>query len=225
MPVQSRNPRYPAGPPIDNRLSFNGLTLPRPVAHRLPFNWKQGFSVIQPNVPYIGQWRASQVQTAATQTVPTLLSEGRRQAVFPTIQSGPRLRLLLVEDNPVDAMRIRQLMARTKTAAFAIDSVACLGAAAERLTAGGADLVLLDLDLPDSLGLATFAALAATAPTVPVVVLCRPGDEPLGMEAVQLGAQPGLAAGPQGRRQAPRDRQTAGGRAARRRRSRRRPGG
>jgi diguanylate cyclase (GGDEF)-like protein len=95
----------------------------------------------------------------------------------------------LVEDNPVDAMRIRQLLARAKGADFSIDSVGCLVAAAERLAGGPIDLVLLDLDLPDSVGLATFAALSTAAPSVPVVVLCRPPDEAQGVEAVRLGAQ------------------------------------
>jgi diguanylate cyclase (GGDEF)-like protein len=95
----------------------------------------------------------------------------------------------LVEDNPGDAMRIRQLASRARSARFSVDSVGSLGAAIERLGLGSIDVVLLDLDLPDSLGLTTLGTLSAAAPAVPVVVLGRSGEEALGVEAVRLGAQ------------------------------------
>jgi diguanylate cyclase (GGDEF)-like protein len=86
-------------------------------------------------------------------------------------------------------MRVRQLLARTKGTTFAIDSVATLYAGVERLAAVPFDLILLDLDLPDSLGLDTLTSLAAASPSTPIVVLCRPTDEALGLESVQAGAQ------------------------------------
>ncbi|MDX2056853.1 MAG: diguanylate cyclase response regulator [Gemmatimonadales bacterium] len=100
-----------------------------------------------------------------------------------------RYRVLLVEDNPVDAMRIRQLLARSRTASFEVESQASLAVAQERAVAGDIDLILLDLDLPDSLGLDTYATLAAAVPQVPIVILSRPADEELAIEAVQAGAQ------------------------------------
>jgi diguanylate cyclase (GGDEF)-like protein len=100
-----------------------------------------------------------------------------------------RYRVLLVEDNPVDAMRIRQLLARARTATFEVESIATLGLAQERACAGGIDVVLLDLDLPDSLGLTTYASFACVAPHLPVVVLTRATDEALAFDAVQQGAQ------------------------------------
>ena len=96
---------------------------------------------------------------------------------------------MLVEDNPVDAMRMRQLLARAKTVAFDVDSVACLDHAVRRVPAGGVDIILLDLDLPDSIGPDTYTAMACAAPAVPIIVLCRGGDESLGIAAVGHGAQ------------------------------------
>lgn len=114
---------------------------------------------------------------------------GRVRPEASAVRSAPRLRLLLVEDNPIDAMRVRQLLSRTKGATFSIDSVASLQAGIERLVTVAFDLVLLDLDLPDSLGLDTVTSLAAASPATPIVVLCRPTDEAVGLEAVQAGAQ------------------------------------
>lgn len=80
------------------------------------------------------------------------------------------LTVLLVEDNPIDAMRMRQLMARARTSHFAVESVARLHTAEERLACSGVDLVLLDLSLPDSVGLGTYLSLAHLAPSLPVIV-------------------------------------------------------
>lgn len=107
----------------------------------------------------------------------------------PTSRTVPSVRLLLVEDNPVDAMRLRQLLARARSASFEVESVGTLDQACRRLAADPPDLVLLDLDLPDSIGAETHGAVSCAAPAVPVVVLCRGGDESLGIAAVGHGAQ------------------------------------
>ncbi len=117
---------------------------------------------------------------------PLLIGRPRLAAGAPPKGS---LTVLLVEDNPIDAMRMRQLLARARSSHFAVESVASLHAAEERLARRGVDLVLLDLNLPDSVGLDTYSSLAHLAPSLPVIVLTSPEDESVGFEAIQLGAQ------------------------------------
>ncbi|MBX3147613.1 MAG: diguanylate cyclase response regulator [Gemmatimonadales bacterium] len=105
------------------------------------------------------------------------------------LPASPLIHVLVVEDNPVDAMRIRQLLARSRTARFVVESAATLAAAEERVTTGSVEAVLLDLDLPDSLGLATYTALAGLVPHLPVVILSRSSDEAVALQAIRLGAQ------------------------------------
>lgn len=64
-----------------------------------------------------------------------------------------------------------------------------LSQALSRLTQGGIDAVLLDLDLPDSKGMVTFERTYAFAPDVPVVVLTDEEDEEVAVSTVQGGAQ------------------------------------
>ena len=64
-----------------------------------------------------------------------------------------------------------------------------LSEALARLTQGGIDAILLDLELPDSQGMATFDRTYAFAPDVPVIVLTNEEDEDLGTGTVQGGAQ------------------------------------
>ncbi len=118
---------------------------------------------------------------------PMLNGRPRLAAVGPTPNGS--LTVMLVEDNPIDAMRMRQLLARARSSHFVVESVASLHAAQDRLARGGIDFVLLDLNLPDSVGLDTYSSLAQAAPSLPVIVLTGPDDESIGFKAIQLGAQ------------------------------------
>ena len=53
---------------------------------------------------------------------------------------------------------------------------------------GRFDVILLDLNLPDSLGLTTFLRLQPKAGLQPIIVLVGQADEDLGVEAVERGA-------------------------------------
>ena len=55
--------------------------------------------------------------------------------------------------------------------------------------------MLLDLSLPDSQGLETFAKVYAHSPTVPIIVLTGNDDHDLALKAVKSGAQDYLVKG------------------------------
>jgi two-component system cell cycle response regulator len=76
-----------------------------------------------------------------------------------------------------------------------VESATELGEALRRLSRGGIDVVLLELSLPDSEGMATFERTFAFAPEVPVVVLTDGYDEDLAVSTVQAGAQDYLVKG------------------------------
>jgi CheY-like chemotaxis protein len=100
---------------------------------------------------------------------------------------GP-LRLLVVEDNPSDVELIRARLASVQSGrAFEIESVDRLATALRRLKS--ADVILLDLGLPDTGGLDAVIRLASEAPEIPFVVLTGRDDSELGLRAVREGAQ------------------------------------
>ena len=76
-------------------------------------------------------------------------------------------KILLVEDNPGDARLLSEALAGAAGVSFELEQVDQLSAGVERLAQGGVDLVLLDLSLPDCVGLETFARAHAAAPDVP----------------------------------------------------------
>ena len=105
------------------------------------------------------------------------------------------LSVLLIEDNPGDARLIRELLARDGGGRFRLQIADHLAAGLAHLDPGGFDAVLLDLDLPDSQGLATLTQMLAHSPHLPVIVLTGLDDEALAVQAVGLGAQDYLIKG------------------------------
>ncbi len=95
---------------------------------------------------------------------------------------------LLVEDNRIEARSTQHSLAAKKEASIEVEWVDQLGLALERLEQGGIDVILLDLNLPDSRGLETFTRLYDRFPDVPVIILTGEHDESIGVTAVENGA-------------------------------------
>lgn len=105
------------------------------------------------------------------------------------------IRVLLVEDNPGDALLIQEMLDGMRDAPFELEHVGYLSAGLERLEAGGIGVVLLDLSLPKSAGLDTFTQVQTRFPQTPIIVLTGLGDETLALQAVRAGAQDYLVKG------------------------------
>ncbi|MBI2957447.1 MAG: response regulator [Chloroflexi bacterium] len=102
--------------------------------------------------------------------------------------------LLLIEDNPADARLIKEMLAGEQ-AHYDLEWRQDLATGLASLGSDRIDLVLLDLNLPDSRGLDTVATILEKAPRVPVVVLTGVSDEELAIRAVRNGAQDYLVKG------------------------------
>lgn len=103
--------------------------------------------------------------------------------------------VLLIEDNPGDARLIREMLAEDPGAPFRLECAERLSAGLEILTSTPASIVLLDLSLPDSFGLETFAKVYAHSPAVPIIVLTGNDDQTVALSAVKGGAQDYLVKG------------------------------
>jgi PAS domain S-box-containing protein len=106
------------------------------------------------------------------------------------------IHLLLIEDNPGDALLLREMLAEARGMSFELAWTETLSEGIDRLALGGIDVVLLDLALTDSTGLETLRRLRAASPWAPVVVvLSGLNDEEISFQAVQEGAQDYLIKG------------------------------
>jgi PAS domain S-box-containing protein len=96
--------------------------------------------------------------------------------------------VLLVEDNAAYAGYIQDTLAASD-GSFRVTTADSLSKAVGHLAAGGINVVLLDLSLPDSEGLATLHGAQKAAGGVPIVILSGILDQAVAMAAVQSGAQ------------------------------------
>jgi two-component system sensor histidine kinase/response regulator len=105
------------------------------------------------------------------------------------------IEILLVEDNAGDVRLVQAMLSETGAVPFLLAIANSLAAALARLLAGGIDVLLLDLGLPDSSGVSTFTSVHAQIPTLPIIVLTGVCDPSIALTVVQQGAQDFLVKG------------------------------
>lgn len=111
---------------------------------------------------------------------------------------SPIIAVLLIEDNPADALLLREAVREDALSIFQFTIAESMNAGLEFLRNAEFDVVLLDLGLPDSQGLKSFETVHSAFPAKPVVVLSGSNDQRLALEAVQSGAQDYLVKGSTG---------------------------
>ena len=101
------------------------------------------------------------------------------------IEPGP-IKVLLVEDNPGDVDLVREMLDEEDAGGFEITNVSRLSEAIDYLGHTSPDVVLLDLDLPDSQGLNSFSKLcAASDEALTVIVVTGLNDEKIKSKVVE----------------------------------------
>ncbi len=105
------------------------------------------------------------------------------------------IRVLLVEDNPGDAKLVAVMLRDAPAPGFRLARAGTIGEALGALHREAFDVILLDLNLPDSSGLEGLATLLADGVTAPIVVLTGLDDEGVGAEALRRHAADFLVKG------------------------------
>ncbi len=104
-------------------------------------------------------------------------------------------RLLLVEDNLGDARLLHEMLRELGGQNTELTHVQRMSEAEAHLGGHMVDVLLLDLGLPDALGLGAVRRAHAAAPRIPLVVLTGLDDESLAGQALREGAQDYLIKG------------------------------
>ena len=103
--------------------------------------------------------------------------------------NGDAMRILLIEDDSVEARLIAAEISSFPRRPAVIDHVQRLGAGLSRLAAHSYEIILLDLNLPDGAGVESLRRVTAAAPDVPVIILTNMEDEEAAVAMVAEGAQ------------------------------------
>lgn len=105
------------------------------------------------------------------------------------------LNILIVEDDLVNSKLLQGMLCKTVLFVDEVKSAASLGAALELLDENQFDVVLLDLNLPDSKGIDTLITINRRHPDVAIVVITGEYDDEIGLKAITSGAQEYLTRG------------------------------
>ena len=100
----------------------------------------------------------------------------------------PPLHILLVEDNPTDALLVESALDEMIGWKPVLTLTERLAGAILALRQQKFDVVLLDLNLPDGQGLDNFTRIQDVSPATPVIMLTGLADEVTALKALQLGA-------------------------------------
>ena len=99
------------------------------------------------------------------------------------------LKILIVEDNPVDVFLMKSLLSKGQNFQTHITVEPSLAAGLARIQLDIFDIVILDLSLSDSWGLETLNRVRKINESVPIIVITSHDDEKWGVEALKNGAQ------------------------------------
>jgi PAS domain S-box-containing protein len=104
------------------------------------------------------------------------------------------IKILLIEDNPGDARLIHEYLKSDKNFHHEIQWVTSLNEI-NSYKDQKPDIILLDLNLPESIGIETFDIVQSRFPDLPIIVQTGLNDELTGYSAVSKGAQDYLIKG------------------------------
>jgi signal transduction histidine kinase len=99
------------------------------------------------------------------------------------------MKILLVEDSRTSVLLVQTLLQDDPLETYDLHVAGTLSDAQARLDSEKFDLILLDLTLPDTSGLATVDSIFKVADGTGIVVLTAQNDEELGLAALRHGAQ------------------------------------
>jgi CheY-like chemotaxis protein len=108
---------------------------------------------------------------------------------------GKNIKILLIEDNPGDAYLIEEHLEEFANFSYELIIVETLAEALCVLKKKPFDVILLDLELPDSYGINTFLCVHNKNPLIPIIILTGLNDEKIGEYAIKEGAHDFLVKG------------------------------
>ena len=105
------------------------------------------------------------------------------------------IKILLVEDNPADTISILEMLNEVHDVDYEVVQATRLDEGLKIIVKDHFDVMLLDLCLPDSVGMDTFNIMNYNAPDLPIIVLTGLKEDIFAVSTVGRGAQDYLVKG------------------------------
>jgi PAS domain S-box-containing protein len=105
------------------------------------------------------------------------------------------VKVLIVDDQKSIIMFLSEMLLKSNRRDYIIEPVTSLKAALSKLDSDDFDIMLLDLNLPDSSNLDTLTAINNKKPSIPIIVITGAYGEETGLQVISHGAQDYLIKG------------------------------
>ncbi|MEW6586494.1 MAG: histidine kinase dimerization/phosphoacceptor domain -containing protein [Nitrospirota bacterium] len=105
------------------------------------------------------------------------------------------IKILLIEDNLGDARLIRDMLEDAQYQSFSLYHAETLSEGSHMLSDGQFNVVLLDIGLPDSMGIDSIKAIKDCSPEVPIIMMTGLDNEETAITSLKMGAQDYLVKG------------------------------
>jgi PAS domain S-box-containing protein len=99
-----------------------------------------------------------------------------------------QLQILVIEDNPGDYYLVKEYLDEGFGNAVILHATS-IASALPVLEGTHVDVILLDLTLPDGMGIESFHSIHNVTPLTPIIILTGIGDKDIALESVKFGAQ------------------------------------
>jgi DNA-binding NarL/FixJ family response regulator len=101
----------------------------------------------------------------------------------------PSLEVLVVEDDPIDFMSVSRVLAKSEKISYKLARAETMENGKRLLEEKDFDAVILDLGLPDAVGVDSIINFNASSPATPIVVLSGQDNLDIALGAVGVGAE------------------------------------
>lgn len=105
------------------------------------------------------------------------------------------LKVLIVEDQKAIILFLKEILSKSKDRVYEIESAETISSALAKLDASDFNIILLDLNLPDSTNLETLGTINRKKPSIPIIVITGAYGNETGAMVIANGAQDYLVKG------------------------------
>lgn len=105
------------------------------------------------------------------------------------LDSAKPFKVLIVDDEAVESKYLQKILSKSSPDILETKSVKSLDAAFKLLDKDYFDILLLDLNLPESKGLSTLIKMSEKYPYISIIVITGEYEEDIGVKAITSGAQ------------------------------------
>ncbi len=104
------------------------------------------------------------------------------------------IHVLLVEDNPNDVALMNEYIKEINSnihilTTYELNYTENMRDTGDYLYKNHTDIIILDLDLPDSTGIKTLSKIGGYFRYIPVIILTGHNDESMGIESIKMGVR------------------------------------